>query len=412
MKSTLEKELATERFRDLHKSDELFLIAIVGIVISATFSYYDSLFDPSQFLGFVFTRWSVIFLWGIGISLYLYKRKYKQLSANLINFGLFFLYVGWSFTNSKMPSSPYYSDVQITTLIILITLFIANRMNLFILCASAVVPYLIESLNFTGSNLFEFTRYLYFHTMSDKILIGVGIAFMLRHTTFKYLFAELRYERAVSSRDYLFNLLHHDIANSLFVTNIKMSDLKAKEPTIKSSHALKGVENSITNTINIIQSARKLRESLSLGNFEEISISALRLAELIQVFCDPIITSKHQHLKIKINGNPKTQYFIDIEPFIYNVIGNLVGNASKFSNQNAEITIEINCYSPLVVTITDEGGGFKQLNSSGIPIKNPSFIEKDSGHGLKIAIQTMTYLNGVIHFSNTVNGAKAEIKLQ
>jgi signal transduction histidine kinase len=411
LKSTLEKELAIERFRSLHRADEFFLIAIVGIAISATFSYYDSLFDPSQFIGFVFTRWFVIILWGIGISLYLSHRKYKQLSAHVINSGLFVLYVGWSVTNSRIPTSPYYSDVQITTLIILITLLIANRMNLFIFFGSALVPYIIESMNYSGSSFIELTRYLYFHTLSDKILIGVGIALMLRYSTLKYLFAELRYERAVSSRDYLFNILHHDIANSLFVTNIKLTDLKAKEPTIKSSPSLSGVEDSINNTIGIIQSARKLRESLSLGNFEEISISALKLAELIQVFCDPIITSKYQKLNIKINGNPRSQYFIDVEPFIYNVIGNLVGNASKFSEPNSNITIEFNCTTPLEVTITDEGGGFKQLSSNGVPIKNPSFIKKNSGHGLKIAIQTMTYLNGVIHFSNTVNGAKAQIKL-
>ena len=411
MQEKQEFKWALERFKQLHSPMEFLLLGLFGIVICLIFSYFDKSVDPSQYFGFAGTRWLSIGLWTAGIILYLKDKNQRVHSEKIFNFGLIFLYLGWSITNHKVPQSLYFQDVEITTLIVLITLFIANRMNSYFLAGLTLLPLLIEASYFEGRDFMSFAEYLYKYPLNDKIVIGLGVALIVRHSTFKYLLAEIRYEKAVSSRDYLFNILQHDIANSLFITGIKLNTFKVKNELYCEEHDFKNIEQAVDNTISIVNSAKRFHLSLGVGEKNLRAISTVEIVALIRAFCEPIVQTKSQTLDIRIEGKENAVFIVDLEPLVYNVIGNLVGNSSKFSPQNATISLIINTTSELQISIHDQGGGFKQINPDANSASIEDILKKTAGQGLKIALETLRYLNGNIQITNEGMGARVEIKV-
>ncbi len=412
MQQKQEYKWALERFKNLHSPMEFFLLGLIGFAICLLFSYFDKSVDPSQYMGFAGTRWLTIAAWSVGIVLFLKNRKQRVYIEKIFNFGLIFIYLGWSITNHKKPDSLYFQDVEITTLIILITLFIANRMNTYFLIGLALLPLIIEASYFEGSNFLSLMDYLYKYPLNDKIAIGLGVALVIRHSTFKYLLAEIRFEKAVASRDYLFNILQHDISNSLFITSIKLNTFKMKNERFCEEHNYKSIEHAMDNTISIVNSAKRFHLSLGVGKKTLRPVSALELVELIRTFCEPILQTKFQTLNIRIEGKESSVFIVDFEPLIYNVIGNLIGNSSKFSPPHATISLVINTNSALHFSICDQGGGFKEIQPDSKGASLEDILIRTSGQGLKIALDTMKYLNGSIQVQNEGLGARVDVKVR
>jgi len=411
MQQKLEYKWAVERFKSLHSPMEFFLVGLLSIAICILFSYFDRAVDPSQYFGFATTRWVSVGIWILATILFLKEKSYRPFTVKLCNIGLTFLYLGWSITNYRLPDSTYFHDVQITTLIVLIALFIVNRMNFYYLAALTSIPLLIQIYNFEGQGFLSLMEYLFKYPINDKIIIGFSLALVIRHSTIKYLLAEIRYERAVSSRDYLFNILQHDIANSLLITNIKLNLFKTKNNSVCKESLFQNIEKSVENTVALVNSAKQFHQSLSTGGKKLRPISGLELSNLIRSFCEPIVHSKSQNLKVKINGRPNNLFVVDYEPLIYNVIGNLVGNASKFSSPFSTVSIEINCDSELQISVHDEGGGFSGLPENSESFEIDAVLKQTTGQGLKIARDTMNYLNGGVKVSNTRSGARVLVYL-
>ncbi|MEI8026496.1 MAG: ATP-binding protein [Pseudomonadota bacterium] len=411
MQQKQEYKWALERFKKLHSPMEFLLLGLIGIAICLLFSSFDKSVDPYQFAGFAGTRWLSVGIWTVGIILFLKNKKQRFHVDKIFNFGLIFLYLGWSITNHKRPDSSYFQDVEITTLIVLITLFIANRMNTYFLMGLALLPLIIECIFFSGSDSVRLMEYLYDYPLNDKIAIGLGVALVIRHSTFKYLLAEIRYEKAVSSRDYLFNILQHDISNSLFIAGIRLNSFKTKNERFCEENDFKNVENSLDNTISIVNAAKRFHLSLGVGKETLRPISAIELVGLIRDFCEPIVQTKSQALDISIEGKEKSVFIVDFEPLIYNVIGNIVGNSSKFSPPHSTISLVVNTNSELYFSIRDQAGGFKEIPPETKGSSVEEILKKTGGQGLKIASETMKYLNGSIQVSNDGLGANVEVKV-
>lgn len=411
MQQKQEYKWALERFKKLHSPMEFLLLGLIGIAICLFFTSYDNLVDPSQFLGFVGTRWLSTGLWTAGIILFFKRKKQRFHVEKIFNFGFILLYLGWSITNHKIPDSIYFHHVEITNLIVLITLFIANRMETYFLAGLASLPLFIEAIYFKGNDFMSFMKHLYNCPLNDKIAIGLGLALVIRHSTFKYLLAEIRYEKAVSSRDYLFNILQHDITNSLFITSIKFDSFKMKNERLCEQHDFKSMKLSVDNTISIVNSAKRFHLSLGIGKETLRPISAIELVKLIRDFCEPIVQTKFQTLDISIEGKENSAFIFNFEPLIYNVIGNLVGNSSKFSPTHATISLVVNTNSELHFSISDQGGGFKEIPPGSKGASVEEILKKTGGQGLKIALETVNYLNGSIQVHNDGLGAKVEVKI-
>lgn len=165
----------------------------------------------------------------------------------------------------------------------------------------------------------------------------------------------------------------------------------------------------INNTVHHLNSI--LDDFLSIDKIEEGKINAELIEFNLKEKIEDIIDSMQGYLKInqKININYSGENQVKSDKkIISNILVNLISNASKYSNENCPIDIEVRVNeSTFVIKIKDHGIGIpldeqKHMFERFYRANNVTNIQ-GTGLGLNITKKFILLLNGTITFDSTPN---------
>lgn len=198
-------------------------------------------------------------------------------------------------------------------------------------------------------------------------------------------------EKIVEEKSQLLRIVSHDIANHANIisfclelvledNNLNSKDRDSIERAIKSSSILNKILNSV--------------QLLKISNIEEIHLGPVDL--------DAIFLSLKSHFRDKLhskklvfecrNNLPKSMSpRAEAASLEFNVLGNLISNAIKFSQKNSIIKLEANLVdNRILISVSDQGVGLSAeernnlFNSKTKASHDGTMGEKGTGFGLGI----------------------------
>ncbi len=183
-------------------------------------------------------------------------------------------------------------------------------------------------------------------------------------------------EEQVNSYETLFSCIIHDLkgkinpAQSFAELAVNESDLSKKQTYIeRGSNSLKRVGNYLK--------ALDYLQDILVKNKTALIVNPL-LSKEIKNYLKEIYTEKAKKKKIKLTFNANKHDFVfDVpnEGFLISVIGNLVGNALKFTHPNEKVTVSL-------IKSNISGYGAIKIKDTGIGIPDrvlPHLFEDISG---------------------------------
>lgn len=212
--------------------------------------------------------------------------------------------------------------------------------------------------------------------------------------------------------------LVHEIRNplaSLKSASEILNDTKEADERLKLinilNHDVQRIERLITDYSQIL----KDEVALSKEKFKKID-----LIPIIQSVVDDYnnIYQTKKGINILFNNDGKKNYIINgIENRIEQIVANLLDNAISFSknNQNIEVKIITNSKNQVVVSIVDEGPGFKERDTTKIFKRfysnRPDKFGQHSGLGLNIVKNLTELHNATINASNRLDKSGANLEI-
>jgi len=212
----------------------------------------------------------------------------------------------------------------------------------------------------------------------------------------------------------------HEIKNPLTPIQLIIDRLKNKY----SSELNKKSNEDFKENLKIINNQIKQIEKLvnEFSDFARMPKPIFHQNDLIVLMKDNIKLLKEldKTIKIDFHNNSKELFFDSDKEQLCRVFFNLIKNSiesiqqktEKVSNFNKNITIELNDGgSHIILTINDNGVGFKNLNKNVKEILNPYFTTKKKGTGLGLSIvnKIINDHNGNIEFISKNDGAIIKI---
>ena len=177
------------------------------------------------------------------------------------------------------------------------------------------------------------------------------------------------------------------------------------------SHDVQRIERLITDYSQIL----KDEVALSKEKIKKLDIEPI-IKSVVDDF-NNIYTLK-RGIEITYENDKKNKYFINgIENRVEQIIANLLDNAVSFSEDNKEISVKVSKSndSKVIVTVLDEGEGFKEKDTKKIFNRfysnRPNKFGQHSGLGLNIVKNLVDLHNATIKASNRIGqkGASMEI---
>ena len=223
-------------------------------------------------------------------------------------------------------------------------------------------------------------------------------------------------KRVATAENYSTDLLH-EIRNPL--TSLKsasdiISETENKEQRNKLnsivSHDVERIERLITDY------SQMLKDEVAISSEKMEKIDLKKITESVVDDFNSIYESKRS-IGIRLKTNGVSSYnILGIENRIEQIIANLLENSISFSNENQEISVEINknAENKISLIVSDEGVGFAENDTKKIFNRfysnRPEKFGEHSGLGLNIVKNLVELHNGEIKASNNTNkGAKVEI---
>jgi len=212
----------------------------------------------------------------------------------------------------------------------------------------------------------------------------------------------------------------HEIKNPLTPIQLTIDRLKNKY----SSELNKKSNEDFKENLKIINNQIKQIEKLvnEFSDFARMPKPTFHQNDLIILMNDNIKLLKELDKTIAINfiNNSKEIFFSSDKEQLSRVFFNLIKNSiesiqqktEKVSNFNKNITIELkDIGSHILLTINDNGVGFKNLNKNIKEILNPYFTTKKEGTGLGLSIvnKIVNDHGGDIEFISKTDGAIIKI---
>jgi two-component system nitrogen regulation sensor histidine kinase NtrY len=212
----------------------------------------------------------------------------------------------------------------------------------------------------------------------------------------------------------------HEIKNPLTPIQLTIDRLKNKY----SSELNKKSNEDFKENLKIINNQIKQIEKLvnEFSDFARMPKPTFHQNDLIILMNDNIKLLKELDKTIAINfiNNSKEIFFSSDKEQLSRVFFNLIKNSiesiqqktEKVSNFNKNITIELkDIGSHILLTINDNGVGFKNLNKNIKEILNPYFTTKKEGTGLGLSIvnKIVNDHGGKIEFISKADGAIIKI---
>lgn len=153
--------------------------------------------------------------------------------------------------------------------------------------------------------------------------------------------------------------------------------------------------------VNNILSMSRIDEGKVIATFLPVNMASWLEKEL--AFLRPLAKEKHIELKLTIAEGENYQIDTDID-LLHQVVGNIVGNAIKFTKEGWVAVTLADKNEHLVITIADTGDGIAKGHHRYIFdafYRATSSSVQGSGLGLSIASKYITMLNGKIEFDST-----------
>ena len=177
------------------------------------------------------------------------------------------------------------------------------------------------------------------------------------------------------------------------------------------SHDVQRIERLITDYSQIL----KDEVALSKEKIKKLDVEPI-IKSVVDDF-NNIYTLK-RGIEITYENDKKNKYFINgIENRVEQIIANLLDNAVSFSEDNKEISVKVSKTNDnkVIVTVLDEGEGFKEKDTKKIFNRfysnRPNKFGQHSGLGLNIVKNLVDLHNATIKASNRIGqkGASMEI---
>lgn len=210
--------------------------------------------------------------------------------------------------------------------------------------------------------------------------------------------AHLKSEQAsveLDNKQYLLKILSHDIKSPIGNSLRGIESLIAKNLDQKSE---------LINIKNSQLAVKEMIDNISAYNFDMSSIKNISkdIVTLDEIFnrLRPLVESRLVGKNILLNIMDmdllSTKIILNSDTFIYQILGNIISNSIKFSDENSTITIKIEkSNSHLVLSVQDHGAGIdpEALKNQKYTTKG-TWGEKGSGVGMEI-IQKFCELNEI-----------------
>jgi len=190
-------------------------------------------------------------------------------------------------------------------------------------------------------------------------------------------------------------------------------DKNKREKLVKIvSHDVERIERLITDYSQIL----KDEVALTTEKMNEIDLKSI-VNSVVDDFNSIYLEKRGIKIDLNIDSLEKEFKIFGIENRIEQIIANLLDNAVSFSDDNKRIIVEIkkDQNGKIILSVIDEGKGFKEKNLSRIFDRfysnRPDKFGKHSGLGLNIVKNLVELHGGVITASNNSNQIGAEIKI-
>jgi K+-sensing histidine kinase KdpD len=123
-----------------------------------------------------------------------------------------------------------------------------------------------------------------------------------------------------------------------------------------------------------------------------------------------VVRANNQILAVSVIGDSSCSIYTDPEILVDNVLGNIGGNAVKYSPTKSKIEIVIDMTDSCTIRISDEGPGIKMFDTRGMPLGG-QLSNSGSGRGSSIAFGAMAALGGSINYGKRQTGTSVSLVL-
>ena len=247
--------------------------------------------------------------------------------------------------------------------------------------------------------------------------IVFGWIFLSSILSFTYLYHQEQHEEAMSKQkihvENLFRVLFHDLGNPIALLQMGLECARSATEATKVNRALEICQKAVTSMTEITETVRlmyKLRETPAYIVCAQTSLPKI----IIQLEMMFQVQLQNKRLKIIFDRVYHQGTIVHVEPvsFLHQVLGNILSNAIKFSNEGAHIFIEAKPYDQdhILVLIKDQGVGMspEQLeNFSSDELKSSTKGtngERGSGFGLNLMKNFIAKYGGEVHVTSSTEG--------
>lgn len=227
-------------------------------------------------------------------------------------------------------------------------------------------------------------------------------------------------EKLVEEKSQLLRIVSHDIANQVHVINMCLQRvLKNEHLHAEDRSSIEVAKNSSNRLNNILKNVQKLEISHIKGlTLAPVDLDVIFLS-LREQFIDKL-ENKKLVLQYKNSLPENVKPMAEATSLEFNVLGNLLNNAIKFSNENTIIKIEASLFqNHVLISVSDQGIGLsedernnlfnKQIRKSNIGTKG----ETGMGFGLGIVKNYVDLYGGKISVhQNVPKGTVFTIELE
>ena len=214
-----------------------------------------------------------------------------------------------------------------------------------------------------------------------------------------------------ATKDKFFSIIAHDLRNPIaaFVNISELLELEYDRMSDKDKREIISQMNSSSK--NLIMLLENLLTWARLSNNKiDVYLENLLIKDVLESAIHPYLQSA-QNKKIKINVDVPEQLTIDTDKFILQtIVGNLVNNAIKFSNQHSEVKVSFtNANGDYKLVIKDHGIGIEESQLRNIFLLGKvstgrgTLGEGGTGLGLVLVKELVEKLNWKIEVKSKVN---------
>lgn len=253
----------------------------------------------------------------------------------------------------------------------------------------------------------------------DDICVIFLIGMYWRYSQVKRLSGEMRLAVLEEKTRLMSDVLEHDITNQLLALNMSWDLHKKELGNIGNKNEGDNLNLSIFRTDGILDSMRNVlnhanRKKKSIEkrqtNVVEKLVTLSGFEMMAKQHLSTFTSVRNQQLILNCKSDLDVIY-CDPNVIIFQIMANLVNNASKYSDEGTQILVDV-VYSrgELKIRVTDHGKGIVKFNKDGLPARNQA-KNSGTGSGLRLTKAYIDEMNGQLSFSTSTSGTVVSVNI-